>query len=58
MLLQREYEHLTFDRQALEAVQHLGHLDTHQLAADLACSEGHVAASLGRLGRRGLLDSV
>lgn len=44
-LLQHEYEHLDFDRQTLDAVQHLGHLDTHQLAADLACSEGRVAAS-------------
>ena len=57
-LLRQEYEHLAFDRQAMEAAQHLGHFDTRQLAADLACSEGHAAASLGRLGRRGLLDSV
>ena len=57
-LLRQEYEHLAFDRQALEAAHHLGHLDTRQLAADLACSEGRAAASLGRLGRRGLLDRV
>ncbi len=57
-LLRQAYEHLAFDRQALEAAQHLGRLDAHQLAADLACSEGRAATSLGRLGRRGLLDSV
>ena len=57
-LLRHEYAHLAFDRQALDAAQRLGHLDTRQLAADLACSEGRVAASLGRLGRRGLLDGV
>lgn len=57
-LLKNEYEHLAFDRQTLDIAQHLGHFDARQLAADLSCSEGRVAASLGRLGRRGLLDSV
>ena len=56
-LLQKEYAHLAFDREVLRATQQSNPLDVRRLATSLACTEGRVAASLGRLGRRGLLNT-
>jgi von Willebrand factor type A domain len=55
-MLNAEFRDLAFDRQVLETVQNLGHLDMSQTANILDCPPLQVAAAIARLGKRGFLD--
>lgn len=57
-VLDREFRALPFDREVLAAVQTIGELDTQKIADQLNQPRGPVAASLARLSRRNLLDSL
>jgi hypothetical protein len=54
-LLREEVRHLPFDRQVLTSLQSVRAVDSAALAAEIGCARVQVAASLARLGRRGLL---
>jgi hypothetical protein len=55
-LLAREFADLDFDRRVLDGHQKNAEATVDELAASLESLPGHVAASLNRLGRRGLLS--
>jgi von Willebrand factor type A domain len=52
-MLKAEFRDLAFDRQVLETVQNLGHLDMSETAHILDCPPLQVAAAIARLGKRG-----
>ena len=57
-VLDREFRALPFDREVLAAAQSIGEPDTQKIADQLNQPRGPVAASLARLSRRNLLDSL
>lgn len=57
-MVERDLSNLPLDRRALEAARAEGLSDTQRIADVLAAPRGPVAASLARLGKRGLLDGL
>jgi hypothetical protein len=57
-MLAKEFGNLPFDAQTLEAARAAGTADTQQIADTLHTPRGVVAASLARLGKRGLLEKL
>lgn len=57
-VLNAEFEDVRFDEQVLRTASHLDSLDAQTLAESLGCPRLQTAASVARLGRRGLLARV